>query len=191
MTDDSLEQPESSRETQEASAEAKERLMRLHAWLNGLFAGGPSLAEAVKPWREGLPIYGRTAGTFAEDQNEVPVDGPMLIEESLVAAISRLRKRREQSGEPQREICDEERGRRLAEVFEQIQAGRRSGEEFTPMHIVLAARYIEGLIDSEDYRSRRQAIRTPRWMGKVSLVSAVWKHNFIAITLFAESEKGG
>ena len=75
MTDDSLEQPESSRETQEASAEAAERLMRLKVWLDGLLAGGPSLADAVKPWREGLPIYDRPAGTFAEDQNEVPEDG--------------------------------------------------------------------------------------------------------------------
>jgi hypothetical protein len=161
MTDDSLEQPESSRETQEASAEAKERLMRLHAWLNGLFAGGPSLADAVKPWREGLPIYGRTAGTFAEDQSEVPEDGVRLAEESLMAACRRIREGLEQAGEPPLDICEEEPRRRLIEVLEEIQAGRRAGEEFTPMHVVLGARYIEGVIDSEVYRSRRQAIRTP------------------------------
>jgi hypothetical protein len=120
MTDDSLEQPESSRETQEASAEAKERLMRLHAWLNGLFAGGPSLAEAVKPWREGLPIYGRTAGTFAEDQSEVPEDGVRLAEESLMAACRRIREGLEQAGEPPLDICEEEPRRRLIEVLEEI-----------------------------------------------------------------------
>src|ERR1035438_1774553 len=65
MTDNPLEQPESSRETWEASAEATERLMRLQVWLKGLLAGGPSLAEAVKPWREGLPIYGRASAPAA------------------------------------------------------------------------------------------------------------------------------
>jgi hypothetical protein len=161
MTDNPLEQPESSRETWEASAEATERLMRLQVWLNGLLAGGPSLADAVKPWREGLPIYGRAAAKFAEDQNELPEDGVRLAEESLMAACRRIREGREQAGEPPLDICGDEPRRRLTEVLEEIQAGRRAGEEFTPMHVVFAARYVEGVIDSKEYRSRRQAIRTP------------------------------
>ena len=161
MTDNPLEQPERSRETQEASAEATERLMRLQVWLKGLLAGGPSLAEAVKPWREGLPIYGRASVTSADDQNEVPEDGPRLAEELLIAACRRIHVRREQAGEPPLDICEEERRTRLTEVLEEIQVGRQAGEELTPMHVVLAARYIEDVINSEEYRSRRQAIRTP------------------------------
>jgi len=123
--------------------------------------GGPSLVGAVKPWREGLPIYRRASVTFAEDQTEVPEEGVRLAEESLMAAVIWLRERREQAGEPPLDICEEERRTRLTEVLEEIQAGRCSGEEFTPMHIVLAARYIESVIDAEGFRSQRQAIRTP------------------------------
>ena len=161
MTDDPVEQPADNHETQRASDEAKERLMRLQVWLNGLLVGGPSLAEAVKPWREGLSIYSGAAETFAEDQDEVPEDDVKLIEEPLMAAINRLRQRREQSGDAPLEIHEQEQRRRLAEVVETVKAGRRSGEEFTPLDIVLAARYIEGVIDSESYRSRRREIRTP------------------------------
>lgn len=161
MTDGSLEEPESSRVAQEAAAEAAERLMRLQVWLNGLLAGGPSLADAVKPWRERFPIYDRAALRLTEDQDEVPEDGIRLAEESLMAACCRLRESREQAGEPPSDICEEERKRRLLEVLAEIQAGHPAGEEFTPMHVVLAARYIEGVIDSEGYRSRRQAIGTP------------------------------
>ena len=154
MTDDSAEQPASDRETQQASIEAKERLMRLQVWLNGLLAGGPSLAEAVKPWREGLPMYNGAAETFADDQDEVPEDDVKLIEEPLMAAISRLQQRREQAGHAPLEIHEEEQRRRLAEVVATAKAGRCTGEEFTPLDIVLAARYIEGLLTPEGYRSR-------------------------------------
>jgi hypothetical protein len=155
MTDDPLEQRAGDRETHQASDEAKERLMRLQVWLNGLLAGGPTLAEAVKAWREGLPIYNNAAAVFAEDQDEVPEDDAKLIEEPLMAAISRLRQRREQEGHPPTGIQEEEQRRRLTEVVERVKTGRGAGEEFTPMHIVLAARYIEGVITPEDYRSRR------------------------------------
>jgi hypothetical protein len=153
MTDDPVEQASDDHETLRASDEAKERLMRLQVWLNGLLAGGPTLAEAVKPWREGLSIYNGAAETFAEDDDEVPGDHAKLIEEPLMAAISRLRHRREQSGHAPTEIHEEEQRRRLTEVVETVKAGRRAGEEFTPMHIVLAARYVEGVITQEDYRS--------------------------------------
>ena len=153
MTDDPVEQPSGDRDTQQASKEATERLMRLQVWLNGLLAGGPNLAEAVKPWREGLSIYMDAAETFAEDQDEA-TDDAKLIEEPLMAAISRLRQRREQSGHAPPEIPEEEQRRRLTEVVETVKAGRRSGEEFTPLHIVLAARYVEGVITREDYHSR-------------------------------------
>ena len=155
MSDDPVEQPAGDRETQQASNEAKERLMRLQVWLNGLLAGGPPLAEAVKPWREGLPMYNGAAETFTDDQDEVPEDDVKLIKEPLMAAISRLRQRREQSGDAPLEIHEEEQRRRLAEVVETVKAGRRAGEEFTPLDIVLAARYIEGVITSEEYRSRK------------------------------------
>lgn len=130
--------------------------MRLQVWLNGLLAGGPPLAEAVKPWREGLSIYSGAAETFAEDQDEVPEDDAKLIEEPLMAAISRLRQRREQSGDAPLEVHEEEQRRRLTKVVERVKAGHRAGGEFTAMDIVLAARYIEGVITPEEYRSRSE-----------------------------------
>ena len=155
MSDDPAQQPDGDRETQQASNEATERLMRLQVWLNGLLAGGPPLAEAVKPWREGLPMYNSAANTLARDQDEAPEDDTKLIEEPLMAAISRLRHRREQSGNEPLEVDEEEQRRRLSEVVETVKADRRAGGEFTPLDIVFAARYIEGVITPEDYRSRR------------------------------------
>ena len=155
MSDDPVEQPPDNCESQQASNEATERLMRLQVWLNGLLAGGPSLAEAVKPWREGLPLYSGAAEILPEDRDEVPEYDAKLVEESLIAARHRLRKRREQSGKPSPCLGQEEHRRRLTEVLEAVQAGHRAGEDFTPMHMVLAARYIEGIIDSDDYHSRR------------------------------------
>ena len=156
MTDDSVEQPQDDDETRPNSNEATERLMRLRVWLDGLLAGGPSLAEAVKPWREGLPIYNSAAAPFPENENDVP--GARREGEWLTAACRRIRERREEAGEPLLDICKEEHKRRLTEVLEEIETGRCIGEEFTPMHVVLAARYVEGAIDSESYRSRRQSI---------------------------------
>jgi len=156
MSEDPVGQSDGDRETQQASSEATERMMRLHVWLEGLLAGGPSLSEAVKPWREGLSIYSGAANTLARDQEEVPEDDAKLILEPLMAAISRLRKRREQSGDGPLMIHEEEQRRRLTEVVEGVKAGRRVGGEFTPMDIVLAARYIEGMITPEEYRSRNQ-----------------------------------
>ncbi len=72
MSNDPAEQPPGNRESQQASNEATERLMRLQVWLDGLLAGGPSLAEAVKPWREGLPIYSSAAEILPEDRDEAP-----------------------------------------------------------------------------------------------------------------------
>jgi hypothetical protein len=118
MTEDSVKEPEDNREGQRASNEAAERQMRLQVWLNGLLAGGPSLADAVKPWRKGLPTYERAAETMAEDQDELPEDDAKLIEEPLMAACRRIRERREQEGEPPPEIHEDEQRRRLAEVVE-------------------------------------------------------------------------
>ena len=155
MSDDPVERPLGNHEGKQALDEATERLMRLQVWLNGLLAGGPPLAEAVKPWREGLPIYSGVGEILPEDQDEVPEDDAKLIEEPLMAAISRLHRRREQSGDAPLEIHEEEQRRRLAEVVETVKAGRCAGEEFTPLDIVLAARYIEGVITPEDYHARR------------------------------------
>jgi hypothetical protein len=154
MSDDPVEQPTNDRDTQQASSEATERTMRLQLWLNGLLAGGPTLAEAVTPWREGPSIYRDPAETLSGDQDEVPEDDTKVIEEPLMAAISRLRQRREQSGNAPPEIHEEEQRRRLTEVVEKVKADRRAGGGFTPMDIVLAARYIEGLITPGEYRSR-------------------------------------
>ena len=154
MSDDPVERPDGDRETQQASDEATERMMRLHVWLEGLLGGGPSLSAAVRPWREGLSIHSDAANTLARDQDEVAEGDAKLIEEPLMAAINRLRQRREQSGNATPEIHEEEQRRRLTEVVERVKAGRRAGGEFTPMDIVLAARYIEGVITPEEYRSR-------------------------------------
>lgn len=163
MSDDPVERPDGDRESQQASNEATERMMRLHVWLNGLLAGGPPLAEALNPWREGLPIYSGASETVAEDRDEAPTeDNAKLIEGPLMAAINRLRQRREQEGDPPSEIHEDEQKGRLAEVVERAKASRRARGEFTPMDIVLAARYIEGVITPEGYRSRKKAIRAPQ-----------------------------
>ena len=154
MSDDPGEQPPDNRESQQASKEATERLMRLQVWLTGLLAGGPSLAEAVKPWREELSIYSGAAEMLPEDQEELPEYDAKLVEGSLIAACHRLRERREQSGKPSPRLDEEEHRRRLTEVLEAVQAGHNAGEDFTPLHMVLAARYIEGIIDSDEYHSR-------------------------------------
>lgn len=156
MSDDPVKEPDPDRETKQASNEATERMMRLRVWLEGLLAGGPSLVEAVEPWREGLTIYSGVANTSVQDQDEVPEDDAKLILEPLMSAIGRLRQRREQSGNGPSEIHEEEQRRRLTEVVERVKADRRAGGEFTPMDIVLAARYIEGVITPEEYRSRNQ-----------------------------------
>lgn len=139
--------------SEQASNEAAERLMRLQVWLNGLLAGGPSLAEAVKPWREGFPLYRGATEILPEDQEELPEYDAKLVEESLIAACHRLRERREQSGKPLPCLDEEEHRRRLTEVLEAVQASHRPREDFTPMHMVFAARYIEGIIDSDEYHS--------------------------------------
>lgn len=158
MTDDPVEQRQDDDEARQNSNEATERLMRLRVWLDGLLAGGPSLAEAVKPWREGLPIYNSAAVPFAELEKDVPGDNARREGEWLMAACRRIRQNREEAGEPLLDICEEEHKRRLTEVLDEIETGRFAGEIFTPMHVVLAARYIEGVIDSKNYRSRRQLI---------------------------------
>jgi hypothetical protein len=158
MSDDSAEQAAGDHETQQASNEATERLMRLRVWLDGLLVGGPSLAEAVKPWREGLLQYDPTAVALAEDQGDAPKHNSKLTENWLRAACLRIRERRELSGDVPVEISEEEHERRLTEIFDEVEAGRFTGEEFTPLHVVLAARYVEGVIDRESYRFQRREI---------------------------------
>lgn len=156
MADDSVDQPQDDDETRRNSSEAIERQMRLRVWLDGLLAGGPSLVEAFKPWRERLLIYNSAVVPFPE--NDESEDIVRRAGEWLMAACRRIRVCREEAGEPLLDICEEEHKRRLTEVLEEIEAGRCAGEEFTPMHVVLAARYIEGVIDSKNYRSQRESI---------------------------------
>jgi len=55
------------------------------------------------------------------------------------------------TGMPPLEIAEEEREKRSAQMFLSIQTDRGAGSEPTPLHLVLAARYIEGELDFEEY----------------------------------------
>ena len=128
--------------------EAAERKRRLEAWLEGMLAGGPPLAEVVKQWREGMAMY---HSPDAEDDDNSGPGNPRPLEEALSEARRRIRQRREEAGKPPFEIDDAERHKRSAEVTFAIEADRASGKEPTPLHLVLAARYIEGEINSDEY----------------------------------------
>jgi hypothetical protein len=127
--------------------EAAERKRRLEAWLEGMLAGGPPLAEVVKQWREGMAMYHAPS---ADDDDSKP-GNPKPLEEALSEARRRIRQRREEAGKPLIEIDDAERHKRSAEVTFAIEADRAVGKEPTPLHLVLAARYIEGEINSDEY----------------------------------------
>jgi exonuclease VII small subunit len=130
--------------------EAAERKRRLEAWLEGMLAGGPPLAEVVKQWREGMAMY-HAPEAEADEDGDSSVGKPRPLEETLSEARRRIRERREEAGKPPFEIDDAERHRRSAEVTFAIEADRANGKEPTPLHLVLAARYIEGEINSDEY----------------------------------------
>lgn len=149
MTDDSL-IPEQ-RDDPEDSAEAAERERRLQVWLAGLQTGGPPLAETVSKWREGKALHESLAGQHvAEDP---PLDPPLNppFEETLVGVRRRMRERRERDGKPPTQITREESETRLRCVIESLRADRAAGKEPSPLHLVLAARYIEGEMDLPQY----------------------------------------
>ena len=151
MTDKSPEEPEPSRVEERAFAEAAERAKRSQAWLEGVLSGAPLPAEAREEWRKGLTNYGVAEQGRVDDTDDLPAVRPEPIEDSLMNCRRRVRERRELTGKPPPEIADGERERRLAQISGLIQTDRVAGSELTPLHLVLAARYIEGEIDFEDY----------------------------------------
>lgn len=133
-------------------AEAEERERRLQVWLAGLQTGGPQLAETVSKWREAL--HESLAGEqLAEDP---PLNPP--FEETLVGVRRRMRERREQDGKPPAQITDEESEARLLRVIESLRADRAAGKEPSPLHLVLAARYVEGEMDLPQYTQAIQRL---------------------------------
>ena len=146
-------EPERSLEEEQAHAEAAERAKRQQVWLDGVLSGGPSPAGAQKERRPGPAMCGASAENFAGDADDLPAERPEPIEVSLLKCQRRIRERREVTGIPPLEIVEEEHERRSVQVIQSIQTDRAAGSEPTPLHLVLAARYIEGEIDFELYSS--------------------------------------
>ena len=151
MGDDPKEPVARNPEQRQEFEEAAERKRRLNAWLEGMLAGGPPLAEVVKQWREGMALYESTEPPADDDDDSSKAGNPRPLEEALSEARRRIRERREEAGKPPCEIDDAERHKRSAEVTFAIEADRANGKEPTPLHLVLAARYIEGEISSDEY----------------------------------------
>jgi|SRR5450631_3503468 len=151
MGDDPKEPVVRNPEHRQEFEEAAERKRRLNAWLEGMLAGGPPLAEVVKQWREGMAMYHAPEAEPEEDDDSSSAGNPRPLEEALSEARRRIRERREEAGKPPFDIDDEERHKRNAEVTFAIEADRANGKEPTPLHLVLAARYIEGEISSDEY----------------------------------------
>jgi hypothetical protein len=151
MTDLSPKDPEPSLEEERAFAEAAERAKRSQAWLEGVLSGGPLPAEASKGRRKGLTTDGVSEQNPVDDTEDLPAVRPERIEDSLMNCRRRIRERREFAGKPPLELAEGERERRSTQIRELIQTDRAAGSELTPLHLVLAARYIEGEMDFEDY----------------------------------------
>ena len=98
-------------------------------------------------------MHGGSAENFAGDTDDLPAESPAPIEVSLLQCRRRIRERRELTGMPSLEIAEEERGRRSTEIIESFQTDRAAGHEPTPLHLIMATRYIEGEINSEQYSS--------------------------------------
>jgi len=137
-------------EAQAQFEEAEQRTKRLRVWLDGVLKGGPQPTEMAKEWRGGMAFY--------EAQAQIPVDADDLatakvkpLEEMLFEAAQGIRKRREAAGKRLDAISEEERKRRFLEVVELLRKDGAEGREATPMHLVLAARYVEGEMDLEEY----------------------------------------
>jgi hypothetical protein len=148
MSDDPNERMARTPDEQQAYSEAKERERRLQTWLDGMLAGGPVHANAIKEWRQGLARHDGSRETSTGDNEDTPVATARPLEDSLMDIRHRIRERRELGGKPpDAEECE----RRSAQMIELIQTERAKGNEPTPMHLVLAARYVEGEIDFEEY----------------------------------------
>lgn len=152
MSDDGKQLATRTPEEQKAYREAAEQERRLHAWLDGMLAGGPGDADAIKEWRQGLAILDGSRETSTGDKGDAPVATAKHVEDSLMESRRRIRERWELRGEPPRKIEEAECERRSAQMIEVIQTDRAKGIEPTPLHLVLAARYVEGKIDFDEYR---------------------------------------
>jgi hypothetical protein len=134
-------------DTQAYFEEAVERTRRLRVWLDGMLGGGPQPSETTGEWRQEMAFY--------QAQAQLPVDDDDVkvkpIEETLFEVGQGIRNRREAAGKPLDAISEEERKRRFLEVVELLKKDGAEGKEATPMHLVLAARYVEGEMDLEEY----------------------------------------
>ena len=153
MSDDPKEFVTRTPDEQKAYKEAAERERRLQTWLDGMLAGAPVNADAIKDWRKELAIHDVSRETFTGDTKDAPEATVKPAVSSLMEIRRSIRERRELRGKPPLEIDEEEEcERRSAQVIEVIQADHAKGIEPTPLHLVLAARYVEGKIDFEEYR---------------------------------------
>ena len=147
MNEDGKERVERDAEAQAYFEEAVERTRRLRVWLDGVLGGGPQPTETMKEWRQGMAFY-EVQAQIPGDDDEVKVKP---LEESLFEVGQGIRNRREAAGKPLDVISEEERKRRFLEVVELLKKDGAEGKEATPMHLVLAARYVEGEMDLEEY----------------------------------------
>jgi hypothetical protein len=106
----------------------------------------------VKQWRGDPAIADGLEGSSAGDESDQPVGKVRRIEVTLMEIRQRMRDRRQLTGKPPIEIAEEELNRRATDIVEEAQADLANGKELTPMHLVLAARYIEGEINLDEYR---------------------------------------
>jgi hypothetical protein len=150
MADDGKERLERDPQSQAYFEEAVERTRRLRVWLDGVLEGGPQPTETMSEWRQGMVFY--------EAQAQIPVDADDLatarvkpLEELLFEVGQGIRNRREAAGKPLDVISEEERKRRFLEVVELLKKDGAVGKEATPLHLVLAARYVEGEMDLKEY----------------------------------------
>jgi hypothetical protein len=107
----------------------------------------------VKRWREGIAIYHSNPEEPAGEDESTSKEGQAtLATEQLASIRRRIRERRVLAGTPSVLIQLEESEIRFESVIEAIQADCSIGKEPSPLHLVLAARYIEGEIDKLEFK---------------------------------------
>lgn len=153
MTDQSPKEPDPTVQERRGYTEAAERARRLQVWLDGVLAGVPSPADAQNDGRVGDAMHARSAENFAEDTDDLPAERPEPIEVLLLKCRRRIRDRRELTGVSLLELAKGERERRSAQIIETFLIDCAAGSEPTPLHLILAARYIELEIYVEKYSS--------------------------------------
>jgi hypothetical protein len=153
MKDDSTKPDHGRPDDQQAKEEGAERLRRQQLWLAGVLEGAPQQADAVKRWREGIGVYHSNPEEPAGEDESTSKEGQAtLATEQLASIRRRIRERRVLAGKPSMLIQVEEAEIRFESVVEAIQADCSIGKEPSPLHLVLAARYIEGEIDKLEFK---------------------------------------